>query len=498
MEGSRDTEQTKCLEFCMSLTTDGAATDLTSVDLTDLRYWTDGPPYELFAQMREEAPVRWNQSADGPGFWSLTRGADILRVSEDPVTFSSAQGGIFLSPEALGPLDVMRQMSIFKDGAEHARYRGIVAKAFLPRSMLVLDDVIREAVNKALDEVLAGGPEGECDLVRDVAMPVPVTVIGKMLGAHEEDTPQLQEWTERIEQGMTDGESVVDTFEAMGGYFLANMNNELIRGMECLAKSIGQSEVDGQKLSDVEIATYFGMLLYAGNEPTRSAISAGLLALIENPDQMELLRTRPALLKPGKSGHPPAALGEILRWTSSVGYFARTATQDVSLGGQQIKAGDRVVMWYQAASRDPDMIAEPDVFDVTRGANDVFQLSYGGGGPHHCQGWFLANRMVWLTIQETVKRLGDIELAGEVTRVRSAFANSLTSLPVRFRPAVEPRPPVAQPRSYAPVAPPEPVSAPALPTAHEARSRTAAQSGESLAPKEAKKPGFFARLFGGK
>ncbi len=429
-----------------------------------------------------------------------TRGADILRVSEDPVTFSSAKGGIFLSPEALGPLDVMRQMSIFKDGAEHDRHRGIVAKSFLPRTMLVLDDVIREAVNKALDEVLVGGPDGECDLVRDIAMPVPVTVIGKMLGAREEDAPQLQAWTEEIEQGMTNGESAVSTFEAMGGYFLANMNNDLIRGMECLAKSIGQAEVDGHKLSEVEIATYFGMLLYAGNEPTRSVISAGLLALIEHPDQMELLRTQPALLKPGKSGHPPAALGEILRWTAPVVYFARTATQNVSLGGQQIRAGDRVVMWYPAATRDPDMIADPDVFDVTRAGNEVYTLCYGGAGPHHCQGWFLANRMVWLTMQETVKRLGDIELAGEVTRVRSTFANSLTSLPVRFRPAVPPRPALAQPGHYAPVASPEPVpAAAARPTSHAPKGdASGTPRAASSAPKEAQKPGLFKRLFGGK
>jgi cytochrome P450 len=268
--------------------------------------------------------------------------------------------------------------------------------------------------------------------------------------------------------------------------------------MECLAKSIGQSEVDGQKLSDVEIATYFGMLLYAGNEPTRSVISAGLLALMKHPDQMELLRTQPALLRPGKSGHPPAALGEILRWASSVGYFARTATQNVSLGGQQIKAGDRVVMWYPAASRDPDMIAEPDVFDVTRSASEVFKLSFGGAGPHHCQGWFLANRMVWLTIQETLKRLGDIELAGAVTRVQSAFANSLTSLPVRFRPAVEPRPEVAQPRSYAPVAPPEPEPVPEdRPTARATSPASPARAAKSSASTD-EKPGFFKRLFGGK
>jgi cholest-4-en-3-one 26-monooxygenase len=483
----------------MSLSADGSVADLASVDLTDLRYWSDGPPYELFARMRAEAPVRWNPSAHVDGFWSLTRGVDILRVSGDPATFSSGEGGIFLSREALGPLDVMRQMSIFKDGAEHERYRGVVAKAFLPRTMMVLDEVIREAVNKALDRVLAGGPAGGCDLVRDVAMPVPVTVIGKMLGAHEQDAPRLQEWTAQIEEGMTNGESSVSTFEAMGGFFLANMNNDLIPGMECLAKSIGQAEFDGTKLSDVEIATYFGMLLYAGNEPTRSAISAGMLALIENPDQMELLRTQPALLRPNKSGHPPAALGELLRWTAPVGYFARTATQNVSLGGQQIKAGDRVVMWYPAASRDPDMIADPDVFDVTRNASDVFKLAYGGGGPHHCQGWFLSNRMLWLTIQETIKRLGDIELAGEVTRVRSTFANSLTSLPVRFRPAMEPRPAVAQPRGYAPVAPPEPAPAPeARPTARAASPASPAHAAKSSAPAEGKKPGLFKRVFGGK
>ena len=473
-------------------------TDLASVDLTDLGWWNDGPPYELFARMRKEAPVRWNASADGVGFWSLTRGADITQVSQDAKTFSSARGGIFLSPNALAPLEFARNFSIFKDPPEHSLYRGIVAKAFLPRAMGLIDEVIRTAANRALDKVLANGTTGECDLVRDIAVPVPVIVIGEMLGSPPENMDRLLGWTEEIERGITYGEDVSATFQEMAGYFIGLVNNQLIHGVESLARSISEAEIDGRRLTEEEIAVYFGMLLYAGNEPTRGAIAAGLQALVEHPEQMELVRNHPPLLKPSKSGLPPSALAEILRWTAPIGYFARTATQDVTVGGTAIKAGDRLVMWYPSANRDPDVVHDPDTFDVARDLNDLRHFSYGGGGPHECQGAFLSNKMLSITLQETIKRLGDIELAGEVGRVRSAFANTLTSLPVTFRPATEPRPAEheRQVRAGRPDRAPTPSQAPGPgPTATAPAPRHSASA--SSKAETGRRPGLLKRLFGG-
>lgn len=403
--------------------------DLSSVDLTDLDLWTDGPPHELFARMRTEAPVRWNPSADGIGFWSLTRGAEIAEVSKEPARFSSARGGIFLRPDALAPLDYARNIPIFKDPPDHTRYRSIVDKAFLPRTLVLLDEVIQGSVTSVLDKVVT---RGECDLVRDIAVPIPLLVIGRLLGSPDSDLEQLLAWTDDIERAITYGRDTSPTFKQMAGHFLGLVNNQLIRGVESLAKSIDDAEVEGKPLTEEEIAVYFGMLLYAGNGPTRAAISSGVLTLMEHPEQFDRVRTTPTLLRCTRSGLPTAALSEILRWSTPVNYFARTATEDTTLGGVDIKADDRVVMWYASASRDPEVISDPDVFDIGRPVRDIDHFAFGGGGPHHCHAAFLAVKTLSVVLPQIIRRLPDIRTAGEPVRVKSAFINSLATLPVSF------------------------------------------------------------------
>jgi cytochrome P450 len=397
------------------------------------------------------------------GFWSLTRAADIQRVNQDTETFSSARSGIFLRPDALAPIEFARNFPIYKDPPEHDLYRSIVARAFSPRAMALLDQDVREIVTGALDKIRARGETGESDLVRDLAVPVPVTVIGRMMGSGDEDIDKLLTWTQKLQDGMTYARDTTATLMQMAEYYMSLVNSSRIPGVENLVRSIRLTEIDGRKLNDEEIALYLGMLLYAGNQPTRDAISSGLLALIQHPDQMELLRQHPNLLKPLRSGAAPAPLVEILRWTSPACYFARTATQDTTIGGVPIKTGDRVVMWYASANRDPEAIPDPDTFDITRDANSVTHFSFGGGGPHHCQGDFLAYKMIYLTMHEAINRLGDLELLGPVTRVSSTFANSLTSLPVRFKPATEPRPVAAPLRPHASPLP-QPIPPPPLAT----------------------------------
>ncbi len=474
--------------------TDHRTVDLASVDLTDLSLWADGPPYELFARMRREAPVHWNRSADGSGFWSVTRQAEITEVSTDPGTFSSARAGVLLRPDSVAPLEFMGNLPIFKDPPEHDLYRKIVAQAFLPRTMGMLDEAITGAIRQSLDAVLAGGDTGECDLVRDIAIPVPLLVLGRMLGSSDDDLEKLLIWTDELKVAVTHGGDASATFHQMAAHFMGLVNNQLIRGVDSLAKAVGEAEVDGRRLTEEEIAVYFGMLLYLGNEPTRGAIAGGLLALVQHPGQRELLRTKPALLKPSKAGLPPAALAEVMRWSAPVGHFARTATRQVTLGGQQIKENDRLIMWYPSANRDADAMAEPDVFDVQRSIHGIHQVSYGADdSPHRCQGAFLANKIVGSTLAATLTRLGDLELAGPVTWSGSTFANSLASVPVRFRPAVDPRPAVPEPRVYAGVAPaPTPSRVAAAPAA------SAPAAASDPAPATHTKPGFFARLFGKK
>jgi cytochrome P450 len=413
--------------------------DLASVDLTDVEQFADGPPHELFARMRSESPVRWNPTADGPEFWSLTRAADISTVSQDSQTFSTSEGGVFMTPDALAPLDYARNFAIFKDPPEHDKPRAIVDYAFRTRTRLALDEPIDDIVRECLDKVV---DKGECDLVADVAVPIPVTVIAKMLGAPDEDIDQLLFWTDEIAEAIDDNSDATETLQKLTEH-LGKLSEHLdklphnevaVHGVEPVTTQLSaeDSENNGQ-LSQEEKAAYLAMLLFVGHHPTRDAISGGMLALLENPDQLDLLRREPSRHRLSRSGLAPVAIQEILRWTTPINYFARTATTDTTIGEQEIKAGDRLVMWYASANRDPDVYPDADTFNIDRDVKDHAHYGFGGGGPHHCQGALLAHNVLATTIKELLVRLPDLEFAGEATRARSTFFNSLTSLPVRFK-----------------------------------------------------------------
>jgi cholest-4-en-3-one 26-monooxygenase len=406
-----------------------ATKDLASVDLTDLDLFADGPPHALFARMRDEAPVHWNRSARGAQFWSLTRAEDIETVSKDPETFSSASGGIFLRPETRSRLDLLRRFVIFKDPPEHTKYRDIVAKAFLPRTMLMIDELLQEIASKRLDTVVE---RQECDLVRDIARPISVSVISRLLGASDEDMEQLLDWSETLENAVVESVDVSDTLEQLGTYFLKLVDKQVVRGVNSLAKGIAEAELDGERLSKEDIAAYFCVLLFVGSNPTSSAIADAMLALIENPDQLELLRNEPSRLRYTRSGIAPTAIQEILRWTTPMNCLARTATRDTTIADVDIKADDRLILWYASASRDPAVVSDPDKFDVARPTRDVPHYAFGGGGPHFCQGANLTHRVLSIALREIIRRTADMEVVGSASRIRSPFINSFTSIPVKF------------------------------------------------------------------
>lgn len=411
------------------MTVPAADADLATLDLTDLRVWRDGPPHELFARMRDQAPVRWNPSADGYGFWSLTRGRDIERVSNDPATFSSSAGGIFLRPDTLGPLEFVRQLAISMDPPQHTRFRDIVALLLRARTLAFMEDIIDGCVAETLERAAANG---SCDLVRDVAEPIPLRVIGRMLGAAENDMDTLLRWTTEIERGIADSGDVVDTVKQMTEYLRGLVGGHITSQVDTLAQLLLDAEIEGGPLNEQELGLYFGLLLYAGNGPTRNAVSAGILALLEHPDQLRLLRDGPQLMQSTRSGRPTTALQEILRWTTPVNYLARTATTDVDLHGVTVRAGDRVVMWYASASRDPEYVPGGDVFDVGRNLDANGHFAFGGGGPHHCQGGFLAVKMISAIIPAVLARMPDLALDGPPVRADTMFANQVSSMPVTF------------------------------------------------------------------
>lgn len=409
----------------MSSDRQGAQIDLSSVDLTDPSWFHDGPPHTLFARMRAEAPIRWNQFADGSGMWSLTRRADIAAVSKDFATFSTAEKGIFLKPDQVMPLEVLRNLLLFKDPPDHTKYRLILQTAFTPNTVTKLEAGIRARVTRVIDRVIEGGV---CDFVSDIAVPIPLGVLCDLLGFPEEDIPRLLAWTDKLEEAIHSPETAAatDTFLAMAGFLNEQIALQTERGdQDSLVMRLRQADIDGDSLTDAEILLFFAVLVFAGNDTTRNTTATGMLALLEHPDQLEHLREDPSRV--------PAAVEELLRWTTVVNYFVRTATVDTVVAGQPIAAGDRLLLWYTSASRDGDAVADSDRLDIGREAPG--HQAFGGGGRHFCLGAGLARLELRIIFEEVVGRMPDIELAGEPKRLHSSWATGLTSLPVRFTPA---------------------------------------------------------------
>lgn len=395
--------------------------DLETIDIMDPKWFVDGPPHDLFARMRADAPVRWNPTPDGGGFWSLTRHADISAVSRDTDTFSSHRAGIFLHPDQVAPLDLNRNLLLYKDPPEHTKYRKILQTAFVPKTVNTMADQTRARVTQVIDAVIE---RGSCDFVKDIAVPLPLGVLAAMMGLPEDDLPRLFEWTEEIEAAQRSPEpaAALEVFGQMAGYLHEQVQRQVAAGGDSLVTKLRDAEVDGEKLTDDEIFVFFALLVFAGNDTTRNTAATGMLTLLEHRDQWERLCAEPELV--------PAAVEEILRYTSVVNWFARTATRDTEIDGQRIAEGEKVVMWYTSASRDEEVYDEPDRFDITRTAQE--HKAFGGGGRHFCLGAGLARQELMILFEELARRMPDIEPAGPVERLPSNWAHGLLTMPVTF------------------------------------------------------------------
>jgi cholest-4-en-3-one 26-monooxygenase len=398
---------------------------LDTIDLTSMDAFVEGVPFEWFATLRREAPIFWHPEPDGgPGFWCLTRYEDVVTVNRDNQTFSSARGGVFMWDMAPADLDQQRLMMLNMDPPMHTRYRRLVNKGFTPRMMTELEQTARERARAILDKVT---PRGECDFVTDVAAELPLQVIADILGVPQTDRHKMFDWSNRM-VGSEDPEYAVSDEEAqlasMELFAYAAQLSEVKRaepGAD-LISVLSEAEVDGERLSQLEIDLFFMLLTVAGNETTRNQISHGLLALLEHPDQLALLRAQPDLL--------PSAIEEMLRFASPVMHFRRTATQDLMLGDTAIKEGDKIVIWYVSANRDEAVFEDPMRFNIERTPND--HVAFGGGGPHFCLGANLARLEIRVLFEEMLARWSDLELAGEPERLRSNFINGIKHIPLRF------------------------------------------------------------------
>jgi cytochrome P450 len=408
---------------------------LSDVDLTDLDRWAAGVPHEWFALLRREAPVFWQDERHGRGFWSLTRHDDILAASKDWHTFSSEVGGTSLMD--LTPEHVQSRMSMLdSDPPLHKRLRSIVNKAFALRVVNAYEDRIRAMFREVLDGAFA---ERELDFVDAVAVELPMRLLCELMGVPLDDRRYLVELGNRM-LGNTDpdhagafvaGETDLSAYAhlpfsspaapEMFAYANALAADRRRAPRDDLTTRLLEAEVDGDRLSEHEFELFFLLLVTAGNETTRHAMSNGLLTLLEHPAERDRLVVKPSQI--------PTAVEEILRWTPSLLHFRRTATRDIELHGQTIRAGDKVALWYVSGNRDEDQFAEADRFDIGRVPNR--HVAFGLGGPHFCLGAHLARLELRVWLEEMLPVLARLELAGEPKRLRSNFFHGVKSLPVR-------------------------------------------------------------------
>lgn len=405
-----------------------AGRDVESVELTERELWVDGPPHHVFKEMRAKCPIHWTEGfeelPDEPGFWSVSTADDIHAVSRDWETYSSERGGV-VAAEVVFSIELSRSMFIGMDPPKHDRVKALFQKGFTPARIAEHEDAIRAITVKVLDRLQ--GRE-RCDLVNDVAQPVVSRVIGSFMGIPEEDDaiwarlmnatlgaidPDLN--PDGIEGAIE--KDVPEIFERCGKLIAQRRENPT----DDLTSVLVHSEVDGERLEEHEIVMGFFLLVAAGNDSTKATYCSCMRALMEDREQMQMLIDDPSLI--------PGAVEEALRMFPAFAHFRRTATKDVELHGQQIKEGDKVVMWYVSSNRDETRYEDPDRFDVHR--NPEHQ-AFGAGGRHYCLGTALARLELKILIEETLKRYPQIGLDGDPAAVESLFINQLKRMPVRL------------------------------------------------------------------
>ena len=415
----------------MSSTASG--TDLAGLDISDLTLWRDGPPHQVFEQLRREAPLHWSELSDFEherGFWSVVRYADIAEVGRDHETFSSKRSIILVDklswdPEVPDPIDVGEHMLITQDPPRHDHLKTLVQSAFTPRRALEHTERMREIINLVYDRALADRADGRVDLVQDVGVYVPSMVIGDMLGVPREDADRLVDWTNRT-TAFEDPRLVPDLGDVWQALqeFIPYVNEMLEerkqRPTEDLTTAFLEAEVDGERLSHEEVLMFFFLLMVAGNDSTRAVFTSGMKNLLEDPEQMQLVR----------SGSVPLdqVVEEFVRYNPAFAYMRRTATRDTEVAGQTVKAGDKLALWYVSGNRDDSVFEDPHRFDVRRAPNP--HQGFGGGGKHFCLGAGLARLELKLWLEETLRRFPDVRLDGDSERLSSTFLNQYQAIPV--------------------------------------------------------------------
>jgi cytochrome P450 len=397
---------------------------LEEVDLSSHDAFVDRVPHEWFRTLRREAPVFFNPEPGGPGFYAVTRYADIRHVHRDFATYSSEVGGTSL--EDLEPDQIeARKSMIDTDPPRHTELRKLIARRFTSRAVMVWEQAVRTVCDRVLTEAL---PKGEFDFVHEISSEIPMQVFAEILGVAQEDRRLIVEMGDRI-LGNQDPEYAQPVEPS---HRLLPFSSPVAQEMFEFGRKVADARKKNPRddiitllvnagLTQREFDVYFVLLATAGNETTRHTITHGLLALMEHPDQLDRLRKDPSLYA--------TAADEMLRWATAVHYFRRTTTCDTELAGTEIPAGSKVATWLTSGNRDETVFENPDAFDVGRQPNK--HMAFGPGGIHHCLGAHLARLEVRVVFEEMMGRVEGFELMGPPERLRSNFFNGVKRMPVR-------------------------------------------------------------------
>ncbi|ORA32357.1 steroid C27-monooxygenase [Mycobacterium aquaticum] len=397
-------------------------------DFTDPEVLLHGIPVAEFAQLRKTAPVWWNEQGESifndGGYWVVSRHEDIKTISRNggDVWSTNAKGAVMRLPEGVTSeqLDLTKALLINHDAPEHTRLRKIVSRLFTPRAVATLEEKLAVA---AREIVAAAAEKDSGNFVDDIAMSLPLQAIADLIGVPEADREKLFHWTNAImntDDPDFDSDPTMANAELMGyAYNMAEQRRQC--PADDIVTKLVQADVDGESLGEVEFAFFVILLAVAGNETTRNAMTHGMNAFFENPDQWELF----------KRDRPATAVDEIVRWATPVHCFQRTALVDTEIGGVTVRTGQRVGLFYSSANYDEDVFENPFTFDILRDPNP--HLGFGGNGAHYCIGANLARMEIKLIFNEIANQIPDISKLGEPQRLRSGWINGVKDLQVAYR-----------------------------------------------------------------
>ncbi|MGA9721918.1 MAG: cytochrome P450 [Candidatus Binatus sp.] len=393
-------------------------------------YQKNGYPHAEWTFLRKHHPVFYVERPRIDSFWAITKAADIKEISIQPrLWLNGPRLAVFMWDEGADgpPPELPLKHLLNMDPPEHGEYRTILSRYFTPRSVRALEAEVAKITAEILDDVM---DREQCDFVTEISSKVPVAVIAEMLGVPRPDWPTLFRWTNEIigggdpefQRGKDANETFAQARIEMFTYFTNLVEDRRKHPTGDVTSIVANAEINGAPLPAIELLSYLLLLVVAGNETTRNATSGGLLALIENPEQFQRLKSDPTSIK--------SAVEEIVRWTSPVIQFCRTAASDTVVRGQKIRAGESVCLFYPSACRDEEVFDQPFKFDIGRNPNP--HLAF-GIGEHFCLGSNLARLELEVIFRELAKRLDYAELAGPVERLRSSFVGGVKHMPIRYK-----------------------------------------------------------------